>query len=71
MAAVKRPTRVVLILTALILLGIGVAAYFVNLPLAWIVAGEAVAMLALAWRVSQSKQSQPVAPSEPEAGSKR
>jgi hypothetical protein len=63
MATAKRPTRVVLILTVLIVVGLAVAAYYVNLPIGWIIGGGALAMLALAWRLSQSKQTQPVSQS--------
>jgi len=63
MGLLKRPTRIVLALAVLILLSLGLAAYFVNLPLSWIAAGEALAMLGLAWRLSQRKQPQPVADS--------
>ena len=62
-----RPTRVVLTLTMLSLVGLGVAAYLVNIPIGWIIGGETVAMVALAWRLSQSKQPQPVSQSTDDA----
>jgi 4-hydroxybenzoate polyprenyltransferase len=61
MAVNKRPTRVLLTLVILTLLALGLAAYFVNLPIPWIIAAGVVALLGIAWRLSQSKQTQPVA----------
>jgi hypothetical protein len=55
----------------LILLGLGLAAFFVNIPIPWIVAGEVVAMLGLAWRVSGSKQAQQIEEADRETSSTR
>ena len=59
----KRPLRAILALSVLIVLGFGVAAYLVNLPLLWIGFGEVVALAAIGLRATKANQSQALAES--------
>ena len=59
--AQPRPARAFLILALTIMVGLGIAAYLINFPLRWIVVGEVLAILGIAWRASRLKQPQPVA----------
>lgn len=60
MRAPQHPSRTILLLTVAIVIGLGVAGYLVNFPLRYILVGEAIAFVAILWRASQSKQTQPL-----------
>jgi hypothetical protein len=69
--AQPRPARTFIILAVTIVIGLGIAAYLINFPVRWIVVGEVLAMLGIAWRVSRLKQPQPVAQGQQDAAPKR
>ncbi len=58
-----RPMRAILALTVVIVLGLGIAAYFVNVPLLWISIGEVVALAGVGFRATKVSQPQPLAES--------
>lgn len=60
MSSPGRPPRAVLALAAVIVLGLGVGAYLVNVPLLWVVAGEVVTLTGLGLRATRAKRPQPV-----------
>jgi len=68
--AQPRPARAFLILALTIMVGLGIAAYLINFPLRWIVVGEVLAILGIAWRASRLKQPQPVAQGQQDAAPK-
>jgi hypothetical protein len=70
-AKAKRPLRAILALSVLIVLGLGIAAYLVNLPLLWIAIGEVVALAGIAFRASKANQPQPLAESAHDQATKR
>jgi heme A synthase len=55
-----RPARAVLTLVLTIVLGLGVAAYLVNMPVLWIAVVELVALIAIAGLVSRARRAEPV-----------
>ena len=57
----KRPMRAILTLSVIIVLGLGIAAYLVNLPLLWIGIGEVVALAGIGFRATKANQPQPLA----------
>ncbi len=69
--ASQRPARAFLTLAITIVVGLGIAAYLINFPLRWIVVGEVLAMLGIAWRASRLKQPEPVAQGQQDAAPKR
>jgi hypothetical protein len=69
--AQPRPARTFITLSVTIVLGLGIAAYLINFPVRWIVVGEVLAMLGIAWRVSRRKQPQPVTQGQQDAAPKR
>lgn len=60
MAGPKRPTRAILSLLALTIVALGAAAYFVNVPVLWVVAGVVGALLGLLLLASRARRAQPV-----------
>ena len=52
--------RAVLALVTVIVLGLGVGAYLVNVPLLWVALGEVVALAGIAIGASRTKRAQPV-----------
>lgn len=66
----KRPMRAILALLVIIFLSLGVAAYFVNVPLLWIAVGEVLALLGIAFRASRPRQPQPLPESAHDQASK-
>jgi hypothetical protein len=67
----KRPLRAILALSVFIALGLGVAAYLVNIPLLWIGIGEVVALAGIGFRATKANQSQPLAESAHDQATKR
>ena len=63
------PARAILALLTVIVLGLGVGAYLVNIPLLWVAVGEVVALAGIALVATRSKRTQPV-PSETDGVSK-
>jgi hypothetical protein len=55
--------RAILALSVIIVIGLGIAAYLVNLPLVWIGIGEVVALAGIGFRASKASQTQPLAES--------
>lgn len=55
--------RAILALTVFVVLGLGVAAYFVNIPLLWIGIGEVLALAGIGFRATKVSQPQPLAES--------
>lgn len=60
MSSPGRPVRAVLALVTVIVLGLGVGAYLVNVPLLWVAVGEVVALSGIAIGASRTKRAQPV-----------
>jgi hypothetical protein len=60
MSSPGRPARAVLALVTVIVIGLGVGAYLVNVPLLWVAVGEVVALTGIAFGVTRTKQTQPV-----------
>lgn len=60
MTSPGRPARAVLALVTAIVLGLGVGAYLVNVPLLWVALGEVVALTGIALVATRSKRTQPV-----------
>lgn len=60
MSSPGRPARAVLVLVALIVLGLGAGAYFVNVPLLWVAVGEVIALTGIAIGATRTKRAQPV-----------
>lgn len=61
MSSPPRPARAILALLTVIVLGLGVGAYLVNIPLLWVAVGELVALAGIALVATRSKRTQPVA----------
>ncbi|MGH7696357.1 MAG: hypothetical protein ACRENH_15335 [Gemmatimonadaceae bacterium] len=57
----KRPMRAILAFSVIIALGLGVAAYLVNVSLLWIGIGEALALIGIGFRATKVSQTQPLA----------
>ena len=70
MSSPGRPARAVLALLAVIVLGLGVGAYFVNVPVLWIAVVEVLALIALAFQAMRFRQPQPVTSEPPDSESK-
>lgn len=74
MSRPPRPRRAIILLSVLILMGAGITAYLVNVPILWIAAFEVVALAGIAVRLSQPRQAHPAAsgrddsPAKPDQG---
>jgi len=53
--------RAILALLVIIALGLGVAAYFVNVPLPWIGVAEALALVGIGFLATKVNRTQPLA----------
>jgi hypothetical protein len=62
---VSRPSRLFIVLTVVIIAGLGVAAYLVNFPIVWIAVVGALVMVGLVWRISRPKHAQLSTPNAP------
>lgn len=60
-----RPSRLFIVLTFVIVVSLGLAAYLINFPVVWIAVGGALVMLGLAWRVGRPKQPHQSTANEP------
>ncbi len=60
MSAHGRPARAVLAVALVIVVGLGVAAYLVNVPLLWVAIGEVVAVAGIALLATRARRPQPV-----------
>lgn len=63
--------RAILALVVIIVLGLGVAAYFVNVPILSIAIAEVFALAWIAFRVTRPRQPQPLAESAQDQATKR
>lgn len=53
--------RAILALTVMVVVALGVSAYFVNVPLLWIGIGEVIALGGIGFRATRVRQPQPLA----------
>ncbi|MEW5918778.1 MAG: hypothetical protein AB1762_20420 [Gemmatimonadota bacterium] len=60
-----RPSRLFIVLTFVIVVSLGLAAYLINFPVVWIAVGGTLVMLGLAWRVGRPKQPHQSTTNEP------
>lgn len=60
MTTAKRPARAILSLIVLAIIALGVAAFLVNVPVLWVIAGEVLALAGVGAGATRLKRPQPV-----------